>query len=519
MENITNSEIYSVSPHNKEVLKVLPQATKLDVLKSVAQAHEAFHSRPLSLKERLNLIARLKRVISANADEIAQLISQEVGKPISECYACEIASVLDTCQWLVKNTGKYLRRRKVKLKNPLFRSNSCFIDYEPMGVIGIISPWNFPFSIPFTSILQALAAGNTVVLKPSEKSSLTALKIQELVEEAGFPRGFINVVLGDRKTGKHLSQARLISRLILTGSVNAGKNLIVQSASHLTPLTLELGGKDAAIVLPDAPVEFTARGLTWGAFMNAGQACASIERAYIVKGPQTEKLIEAIVAKTGKLVVGSPLHQDTDVGPLIDQNQLDRVAQQVELARSTGAQVLTGGEILSDLGGFFYAPTVVSNVDSTQSYMLEETFGPVLFIQVVDSIDEAIENANSTDFGLTASIWSSSKQAAERIALRLVAGTVYHNDCIFSHACPELPWGGLKLSGLGRTHSEFGLLDMVHIKNTNYNTTDRRGRLWWYPYKTSQTRLMRAGVQLLHGNNLKVRAWALVEAVRSFVKG
>lgn len=518
MTTTQRTNVRSVSPHNKKVIGEFPCASEAAVEQAVNFAWQTFRASRLDLETRLAMIQKLRGIVAAQADEIAALISTEVGKPILECYSAEIAAVLDTCSWLVKNAPQVLATKRMKLGNPLARFKKCYLTYEPLGVIGIISPWNFPFSIPMSSVLAAIAAGNTVVLKPSEKSTLIGLKIQELVEAAGFPEGTVKVVVGDGPVGKHLSQQRL-SRLILTGSVRAGQRIVEQTAPYLTPLTLELGGKDAAIVMPDAPIRFTAKGLVWGAFFNAGQACASIERVYVVKGPNTQALIDAVVEETGKLRVGSPEDTKTEVGPIIDQMQLDKIDQQVQEAKRLGAIALTGGSVLGDREGFFFAPTVLTNVNHSMLVMKEETFGPVLPIMVVESVEEAIRLANDSTFGLTASIWSASTDAARALAPRLEVGTVYINECIFSHAAPELPWGGVKLSGIGRSHSHIGLLDMVNTKNVNVDTAGGGGRLWWYPYSAGRIRTMKGGVQLLHGSFPWGRLKGLFDFLTGFIRG
>lgn len=518
MNTSNERKIASINPYTLEVLFEVPNASGAEVSEAINLAWRSSFDSKTGIDERLALIMGLRDLIAARADEIAQLITFEVGKPIAECYSSEIASVLDTCVWLSKNAKKILASKQVKLANPLFRSNRSFLDYKPLGVVGIISPWNFPFSIPLTAILHAVAAGNTVVLKPSEKSPLVALLIKELFDEAGFPKGVLNVVTGDNNAGAELAQSSKLGRLILTGSVNAGKSVMACAARTLTPVTLELGGKDAAIVLPDAPVDFTARGLVWGAFMNGGQACASIERVFIVKGSRTEALIEALVEKTRALKVGNPLNPEVEVGPVIDELQLSRIENQVETAKSQGAKVLVGGARPKDFKGFFYQPTLVTDVKPYMSYMLEETFGPVMWIHVVDSVEDAIRLTNVSDYGLTASIWTGSHAYARAIAPRLDVGTVYVNDCIFSHAAPELPWGGTKDSGIGRSHSSAGLLDMVSLKNTNYNAAGTNSKLWWYPYQSSQFEALRGGIQLLHGSGLKKRLSGLASLLAGAIK-
>jgi succinate-semialdehyde dehydrogenase/glutarate-semialdehyde dehydrogenase len=546
----TTNTIRSVSPHTRQVIQEFACATAGDVEAAIALARNTFKTAALDLDARLACIEKLRTLIVDQAPEIVDLIAREVGKPLSESYSAEITGVLDTCTWLRKNAKKLLASRRVRLGNPLAWRKRCYLTHEPLGVIGIISPWNFPFAIPMGSMLAAVAAGNTVVLKPSEKSTLVGLKIEELFRQAGFPEGTVNVIVGDGNTGKCLSESPQLARLVLTGSVRAGQRIVAQTATNLTPVTLELGGKDAAIVLPDAPVEYTSRGIVWGAFTNAGQACASIERLYIVRGPDTERMIAAIVEKTKKLLVGPPDSLDVEVGPIIDEAQLTKIAEQVEQARSAGANILVGGSILggstsgnvgnhaggnvsddvsgnaadsdnsnvSKLPGYYYAPTVLVNVNHDMIVMREETFGPVLPIMVVDSVEEAVRLANDSSFGLTASVWSNSVQAAQEIAPRLEVGTVYINDCIFSHAAPELPWGGVKLSGIGRSHSHIGLMDMVNIKNVNVDTARGAGRLWWYPYSSGSTSLIRGGMEALHGSTLWKRFRGSLRAIGGFIR-
>lgn len=521
--NTTTKTVSSVCPHTKQVLGEFACADQAAVGQAVSTAARTFQKQQLDLNSRLQLISNLRTLIADNADEIAQLISTEVGKPLSECFSAEIAGVLDTCVWLKKHAPRLLASQRVRLGNPLAWRKRCSLHHEPLGVIGIISPWNFPFSIPMTSVLQAVAAGNTVVLKPSEKSTMVGLKIAELFQQAGFPEGTVNVVVGDGLTGKCLSEHPKLSRLILTGSVRAGQRIVEQTARNLTPVTLELGGKDAAIVLPDAPVEYTSRGLVWGAFTNAGQACASVERVYIVDGPNTQDLIYAIVEKTLALRVGAPAtlaglrtEKPHDVGPIIDETQLMKISAQVEDARKNGATIHCGGRILAEMPGYFYEPTVITGVNHEMAVMREETFGPVVAIMVVPSVEEAVRLANDSNFGLTASIWSASVRDAQAIAPQLQVGTVYVNDCIFSHAAPELPWGGVKHSGIGRSHSHIGLMDMVNIKNINLDTARGAGRLWWYPYSGAHAKLFQGGIQAMHGSSIRARLRGAIKMVTNF---
>jgi acyl-CoA reductase-like NAD-dependent aldehyde dehydrogenase len=265
---------------------------------------------------------------------------------------------------------------------------------------------------------------------------------------------------------------------------------------------LELGGKDPAIVLPDARIGWTAQGLIWGAFTNAGQACASIERVYIIRSKHTEKLIDTIVAKTKELKLGPATDQTTDVGPVIDEIQLSKIERQVDAARAAGATVLCGGKRRDDLGGFFYEPTVLTNVDHSMEIMREETFGPVMPIMVVETEDEAIEKANDSQFGLSASVWGANIGRAEAIARDLSTGTVTLNDCLITHSMPQVPWGGLRQSGIGRSHGQFGLLDLVNVKHISIDSASLSPRIWWHPYGQSRVATARGGLKFLYGGML-----------------
>lgn len=492
--------IKSVNPGTKEEIGEFPCLGKSAVIDTVQLAWKAYEDWGLlTNQKRARHILNLRKVIAKHADEIAQLVSREVGKPLGEAYLTELNGPLDTCTWLADNAERLLSDEMVPLTHPLLSTKQSVITFEPLGVIGVISPWNYPFSIPMMTIMMAVMVGNTVVLKPSEKSTLVGLKIGELFKEAGFPEGIVSVVTGDRDTGKFLSEARL-GRLIFTGSVVGGQKVMAQAAYNLTPVTLELGGKDPAIVLPDAPVDWTARGITWGAFTNAGQACASIERLYILKGKKTDQLIEKIVEKTKALKVGPATDENVDIGPLIDAEQLAKVVSQVEEAKEAGATVLCGGRQMTELGGYFYEPTVLTNVNHSMKIMQEETFGPVLPIMVIDNEDKAVELANDSEFGLCGTVWGKNLKRAEDIARDLQVGTVLINDCLFSHAAPQLPWGGLKKSGIGRSHARFGLFDLVNIKHINIDGAGGTNRLWWYPYGPNRTKTIRGGILMFHGS-------------------
>ncbi|MBN9393753.1 MAG: aldehyde dehydrogenase family protein [Candidatus Melainabacteria bacterium] len=502
MTNDLKTLIQSINPADGAVLGQVPILDAAQVARSVEKARQTQASWQLtSLKERARLMSNLKRLVAESQDQLAALISQEVGKPLPEAYLSELNGPLDTMGWLADNAERLLQDQAIPTTNMLLASKQSVVAFEPLGVIGLISPWNYPFSIPMMTACMALMVGNTVVLKPSEKSPLIGIKIGELFLQAGFPQGCVEVITGDRNTGRYLTEQNL-AKVIFTGSVSGGKNVMETCSRSLTPVTLELGGKDAAIVLPDAPVEWTSRGLVWGAFTNAGQACASVERVYVIKGKKNEhdRLIQAIIQETQKLKLGNPKDPATEVGPLIDQNQLDTVRSHVEDSIAKGARIACGGNCRQqDLGGYFFEPTVLLDVNHQMKVMTEETFGPVLPVMVVDNEDTAVELANESQYGLCATVWAKNLPAAEMVARDLDVGTVLINDVLYSHAVPQLPWGGIKNSGFGRSHAIFGLQDLCNIKHISIDSAAGSHRIWWYPYGPERIKMAQAGIKLLHG--------------------
>ncbi len=514
----------SINPATLEVLAEVKVTPGEAISKAAEASKQAFQSwRTTTLQERLKKIEKFYRLLSSKQDEIARLVTLEMGKPLVESYLGDISGPLDTCVWLMKEAPKILSAQYISVANPLLFGKTHHLKFEPAGVIGIISPWNYPFSIPVMTMLMALTAGNTIILKPSEKSPLTGLKIGELFKEAGFPENTVTIITGGAEQGNILANLAL-ARLIFTGSVATGTKVMAAAASHLTPINLELGGKDAAIVLPDAPIERTARALTWGAFTNAGQACASIERLYFVKGGNSEAILKRMVDLAKQLIVGDPLLESTEIGPLIDVQQYDHVVNQVEEAITGGAKVLCGTGKLSSLdlntdpsgdkklAGYFYQPTIITNVNHNMKIMQDETFGPVLPMMIVDSVEEAIKLANDSTFGLTASVWSTNINKAKTLADQLEAGSVFINDCLYTHARPELPWGGLKNSGFGRSHSQFGLLDLVNIKQIAVDTSPWH-RLWWYPYGANKLKAARSGLHILHVRRQPVKLFEFITSL------
>jgi succinate-semialdehyde dehydrogenase/glutarate-semialdehyde dehydrogenase len=371
---------------------------------------------------------------------------------------------------------------------------------SPWGVVGIISPWNYPFSVPAGESLAALATGNAVVLKPSEFTPLCALELERLLREAGLPEAVFQVVVGDGSTGAALTESP-VDKLIFTGSVATGKRVAQAAAARLIPAVLELGGKDPMVVLDDADLEVVSSAAVWGAFVNAGQTCLSVERCYVHRSLY-EKFLEACLDKTERLRTGNGMDPATDVGPLIHERQLRIVEGHVEEARIRGARLLTGGTRLPEKGANFYAPTVLADVTHTMRIMREETFGPVLPVMPFDDDEEAVRLANDSEFGLAASVWTRDRAHGEALARRIHAGTVMVNDVVSCFGISEAPHGGFKSSGLGRTHGRLGLDEMVHLQYLDSDLLPGMRKVWWYGYGPEFSRQMEGFVDFLFAGSL-----------------
>jgi succinate-semialdehyde dehydrogenase/glutarate-semialdehyde dehydrogenase len=383
----------------------------------------------------------------------------------------------------------------------LLASKRNAFHFPPLGPTLVISPWNFPLLIPFSDTVSALASGNTVVLRPSTATPLIALLLGEIFLEAGLPPGALNIVVSRTAQAEEMIVDPRIQTVMFTGSVGVGKRIMELAARNLTNIVLELGGKDPMIVLKDADVERAARGAVWTAFMNCGQSCASIERAYVAQ-EIAPAFIDRVAALTRELKVGDPLDPGTDIGPMTTLGQLESVLGHLQDARARGAAFLTGGSRIEGRSGYFLLPTVLTGVDHTMKVMTEETFGPVLPIMSVADEDEAVALANDSEYGLTASVWTRDRKAAARIAQRLEAGTVTVNDHMYSFTEPTAIWGGIKKTGAGRSHGPYGLLHLVNQKYISRDFRRTKAQLWWFPYGPVKTEAVSRSLTLLFGTGL-----------------
>ena len=482
-ESTQTREIISYDPATGEEIGRAALTNAAEVRSALARARSAQPAwADISFRERARVILQARRTVLAQLDEIGTLISRETGKPVAEAISMEIVPTLDLMHYFARHTARLLRPQKIDIGQYGLMGRSSQVVYKPIGVVGIISPWNFPWATPLAEVVMALMAGNAVVVKPSELTPLTALKIGEVFKLAQLPEGLLEIVTGDGSTGAALTEAG-VNKIMFTGSVATGKRVAAAAAKHLTPTVLELGGKDPMIVLADANLQSAARAAIWGAFCNAGQACASVERCYVHESIASQ-FIELVVKETRALKQDRATENEVDVGAMSNERQLLTVEEHIADAVKRGARVLTGGQRTRNLNGWFHEPTVVTQVDHSMELMRDETFGPVLPIMTFKTEDEAIKLANDSIYGLTASVWTNNIAHGRRLAKQIEAGTVMVNEVVYTHAIAQTPWGGVKQSGYGRTHGRLGLLELVTPQHIHVNHLPFVPDVWWFRYST-----------------------------------
>jgi succinate-semialdehyde dehydrogenase/glutarate-semialdehyde dehydrogenase len=483
-------EIISYNPATTEEIGRVANTSAEAVKEAVEKSRQGFEDwRKTSFGERAKFVMRAREMILSELDEIARLISDESGKPVAESLSMEIAPVLDLMQYFAKNTAKILKPERINIGLYANLGRTSKIIYKPLGTVGIIPAWNYPFTIPLGEVVMSLMAGNAVILKPSELTPFTGLKIGEIFEKAKLPENVLQVITGDGRTGAALVDAG-IEKIMFTGSVATGKKIAESAAKHLTSVVLELGGKDPMIVFADANLELAAQGAIWGAFCNSGQSCSSVERLYVEESVAKE-FTDLIVEKTRKLRQDSGDKETTDVAAMSSERQLKIVEDHVESFRNEGAKILTGGNRNTNFKGTFYEPTVIAGATNEMRGMREETFGPTLPIATFKTEEEAVKLANDSDFGLTASVWTKDLRKGNRVAEKILAGTVCVNEVLYTHGIGQTPWGGFKQSGYGRTHGKQGLMELVQPQHIHVNRFLFTPNAWWMPYSSTAVETFR----------------------------
>jgi acyl-CoA reductase-like NAD-dependent aldehyde dehydrogenase/molybdopterin converting factor small subunit len=452
---------------------------------------------------RARMMREVRHRIHARVDDIVETVSAECGKPRTEALAHDVLPVVTMLFYLEKIADKALRPQRVGRIMGSLAGVKSRVEWRPFGVVGVITPWNYPMSNSFLAFAPALFAGNTVVIKPSEVTPACGELLRELLEP--LPPSVATVIQGRGDLGAALVDAPC-DKISFIGSPATGRKICAAAAKHLTPVVMELGGKDAALVLEDADIERTAAGVAWGAFFNAGQTCCSIERAYVVDSI-ADTFQEKLLANVERIKQGD------EVGSLTFKPQLEIVSRHVDDAVQKGARVLAGGPNAgrrNENGSLWYAPTVLDNISPDMDVLKEETFGPVLAITRVRDEEEAVRRANEDGVNLTASVWTRDERRAERIGARLRAGSVTLNLHGESAAAPWGPWGGAGESGFGRLNGEVGLREFTIPTHVTSPPIASLGRVWWYPYDEPTQRSLRAMVDVLSAPELRTK----VKAVR-----
>lgn len=480
------TKVVSINPATMDVIGEIPLSKPDDVKKAIQTAQDAFSGwANLGVAARARYMLRARDYILDHIDEVSRTITMDTGKPLEESLNAEVMVVVDLLTQYSKRAVNLLKDDPIALTNPIIRmTKTSKLVYRPLGVVSVISPWNYPFSLAMSGLIFALLAGNTVVFKPSTEVAVVGKKIEEIfLKGAVLPAGVFNmVVAAGSSVGTALFEPP-VKKIIFTGSTAVGKWIQGVAARNFIPTVMELGGKDPMLVLDDADLEMASSGAVWGAFTNCGQVCSSVERVYVARSIY-KRFVEMVEAKTNKLRIGSGLDFGVDMGPMISLDQLGVVENQVLDAIEKGARIVTGGKRPSHLNGYFHEPTVLTDVNHSMKAMSDETFGPLMPIMAFDAEEEAIALANDSVYGLTASVWTRDRKRAEKVARQIQSGTVAVNDHAYTYGLTETPWQGMKESGTGVSHSDRGLMEFVYPQHIHLDRSPAmiKRRLWWYPY-------------------------------------
>jgi acyl-CoA reductase-like NAD-dependent aldehyde dehydrogenase len=473
----------------------MAQSTDVDeAVDSSARTLALWRNSPFA--ERGRALRKLAALIYEKRQAIAQLISREQGKPFLEALTLEVLPALDHLKFLIRHAEKYHGGLAVDPRHPFYAHKRAHYLYDALGVVALVTPSPLPFAIPLIQVGAALAMGNAVVLKPSERTPLSSLRIGELCLQAGFPAGLVNVLPARVGETLLLVAHPKVDKVFVTGGLDAGQSVMATAGCAPRPVVLSLGDKHATIVAGDAEVERSARGVVWGALANCGQNCGSIERVY-VEERVASRFLERVLAEVDRLKLGGPFDEGVDIGPLMTEERRQEVHRQVTEAIDAGAKLMRGG-VLPVGPGFFYPPTVLLDPPPDCRLMKEETAGPVIPIVVVESLERAILLANDSDYALSASGWTTSPEAGGRLMVALHAGVVTVNDVLYSFAEPAATWSGYKRSGMGQNHGRPGLREMSRQKFVSFDPHPNEGPVFSYPYDATAMEIVETSMDHLH---------------------
>jgi acyl-CoA reductase-like NAD-dependent aldehyde dehydrogenase len=515
-------ETLSVNPATGEILGTVRENTPEDLREAVFKARKAQELwAATSYSVRAHHVMKIRSFVVDQTDRIVETISKDTGKTRFDALSTEVIPSTMCSTWYARNAEKVLGRARLKPGNILFSNKRSYVDRIPYGVVGIITPWNYPFSIPFHEYIMALMAGNGVVAKVATKTQQVAKLLEEVIRAGNLPEGLFTMI---NVPGPAAGEAFIesgIDKLFYTGSVPVAKKLMANASERLLPVCLELGGNDAMIVCNDANIHRAVGGALWAGFSNAGQSCAGVERIYVEEGIYDE-FAALLRRRVRSLRMGPDTDGDIDIGAMTTAQQLKTVTEHVTDAIEKGALITAVSEhVTPHPAGLFYPPTVLEEVHDDMLTMQLETFGPVVAIMKVGSIVEAIDRANNSTLGLTASVWTRDRMKAHAIASRLRVGTVTINDHLMSHGLPETPWGGFKQSGIGRTHGALGLYEMTQARVVVDDVLPGvQKNIWWYPHSRSLYTGMKSLVDLLYAKRIGKRILGiprfLLVALRTF---
>lgn len=502
-----------VSPATGAVFAHCPLARAEDIHVAVDAAARCLSLwRGAPFPERARRLRRLAALILDQRQAIATTISREQGKPYVEALSLEVLPALDHLRFIIRHAERFHAGLAVEPRHPLYIHKRAHYLYDPVGVVALITPSPLPFAVPLIQTAAALAMGNAVVLKPSEHTPLSALRIGELCLEAGFPADLVTVVPAAADEVLHLALHPKVDKLFFTGSLEAGRSVMSMAGCAVRPIVLGLGGKHAAIVAADADVARAARGIVWGALANAGQNCGAIERVFVEEGVASV-FMEHLLAEVDRVRLGDPLEPGTDLGPLLTAERREIVHARVLDADARGAKIVRGGAI-PDGPGYFYPPTVVLDPPLDCDLMQEETPGPVIPVVVAESIERALMLANQTEYALTASGWTRSPETAERLMSGLQAGVVTINDALYSFGEPASTWSGFRRSGMGQNHGTPGLREMSRQKFASFDPAPTEAPLFAFPYDRAGQTLVEAALTFLNQPRGWRRLWSLLRLMR-----
>jgi acyl-CoA reductase-like NAD-dependent aldehyde dehydrogenase len=500
--------IESYAPASGELIGEAPVMNASDVFAAVERARGAQRAwGALPVEERCERLLRFRDALVERAEELVELLGRETGKPRHEALGHELFPLADLMTWYAKHGPQILAPREIPLH--LLKHRRSVVHYVPRGVIGVISPWNFPLIIPFGDAFAALVSGSAAVVKPSEVTPLIALRVKDVWDKSGLPEDLLQIVTGYAETGAALIDSG-VQKIVFTGGVETGKRVAAACGERLIPCVMELGGKAPLIACADADIERTARAITFAGFTNSGQVCISVERVYAHKDIY-QKLVDRVTELTLELRQGDSNKEAVDVGAIIFPKQIEVAERHVADAVSKGAVLKTGGKRRAGAGQF-YEPTVLADCNPSMTVMKDEIFGPIVPIMQVETEERAVELANDSHLGLNAYVFTTDRDHGRRIAERIEAGSVLVNDVLTNYACPEAPFGGIKQSGFGRVHGEDALRDLAELRHISFDRIRPPARdPLWYPYSEKTYRWTLRGLRaLFSGQGLLARVRELL---------